>query len=92
MADAPKAGTLRVAPDLYAALAKAAKGAGVSATKLADQLLRDALDLPGGNEPARVAARTPSTRGPSPTTCNHPVSRRIGAGCAACGNPKAHAR
>jgi hypothetical protein len=87
VADAPKPGTLRVAPDLYAALVHAAKGADTSATKLADQLLRDALDLPNGNRRPLVRATAQGRKATkqAPTTCLHPIGRRIGGACAACG-------
>lgn len=87
MADA-KPGTLRVAPDLYAALQHAAKGAECSATKLADDLLRTALGLrePTGKVSRRQLAeqvhRLPKE---PPTGCRHPIGRRIGSACAECG-------
>jgi hypothetical protein len=87
VADAPKPGTLRVEAGLYAALTHAAKGAGTSATALADQLLRDALELPGsGRRPlVRATAAGRKVTKQAPATCLHPIGRRIGTGCAACG-------
>jgi hypothetical protein len=91
VADAPKPGTLRVAPDLYAALTKAAAGAGCSATKLADDLLRVGLGLV---EPtAKVTRKQLAEQKARPVgACTHPISRRIGSGCARCGDTKAHGR
>lgn len=93
MADAPKSGTLRIAPDLNATLAKAAKGAGVSATKLADQLLREGLGMaePKGKPASSGRAESLTGAGTRRTTkdagagCRHPVNRRIGTSCAECG-------
>lgn len=86
----PKAGTLRIAPDLNATLAKAAKGAGISATRLADQLLREGLGMaePKGKRPTTESLTGAGQRRTTKDTgsgCRHPVNRRIGNACAECG-------
>lgn len=109
MGERKTAKVLRLADDVHATLTKAAKGAGMSATKLGDQLLRNALDA--GGVPTTGGRRMPPAPPPKPSPanhgrtdtesltgagtrrsskdagagCRHPIGRRIGNSCAACG-------
>lgn len=85
MPDRGTAKRMVLADDVHAALTKAAKGADTSATKLADDLLRDALGL-GATTVQRGARALAKAKQPAATgACRHPIGRRLGTSCAACG-------
>lgn len=89
--------TVRIEHDVNDALkAQAARpGETRSVTQLADHHLRHGLGLattPAGDQPRARPARVSSPRarrtsgGPTPPgKCSHPIGRRIGDHCAACG-------
>lgn len=77
---------VRLDDDVAAALARAADRSGRSASQEANWWLRKALGL--GAQPAtgnRVPGTATASVAAAAPPCRHPVNRRIGNRCAACG-------
>lgn len=90
MAERRAGKALRLPDDLHAKLTAAAKGAGMSATKLGDQLLREGLGMAEPKPKPRATesltgAGTRRTTKDAGAGCRHPIGRRIGTACAECG-------
>lgn len=91
--------SVRLAPDLHAALTRRAQRDGThgGVTGLVDRLLRDGMRLANGGWQGSTRARTERTeasgaRASADSCPPHPVPRRIGDGCGACGDQKAWKR
>lgn len=75
--------TVRIPDDLNARLKAAAAEAGVSATQFVLDAVRARLDGPPAPEPPRARQRATAARPAG--SCRHPVGRRVGGICLACG-------
>lgn len=77
---------VRLDEDVAAAVGRAAERSGRSHSQEANWWLRKALGLGAAQPPAgiRQAGASASVAAPS-APCRHPVNRRIGNRCAACG-------
>lgn len=74
---------VRLADDVVAKLQPLADEAGHSLAAEANRQLRRALGL--GTSSQVVTARVPSKARAARSRCRHPLYRRVGAFCAACG-------
>lgn len=77
---------VRLDDDVAAALGRAADRSGRSASQEANWWLRKALGLAaaGNRQPATAATASASVSAPQ-APCRHPINRRIGNRCGACG-------